>query len=95
MRLLVLYSSLEVRKCKYLSFYRGERKSVFAIQQLSVLIRRSRYLAVGLRLRGDCQTARQLTHTSQGRGVTRVTADFRLVPEDAVTGDHIRAPAGS
>lgn len=68
---------------------------MFAIQWLSVLIHRSRFLAVELRLCGDCQTARQLTHATQGRGVTRGRADFSLVPEDAVTGDHIRSPAGS
>lgn len=68
---------------------------MFAIRWLSVLIHTSRYLAVSRRLRGDCQTARRLTAATQGRGVTRVTADFRLVPEDAVTGDHIRSPAGS
>lgn len=82
----------EVRKC---NFYRRERKSVFAIRWLSVPIHRSRFLAVEIRLRGDCHTARRLTHATQGRGVTRRTADFRLVPEDSVTGDHFRSPAGS
>lgn len=68
---------------------------MFAIPWLSVLIHGSRCLTVGLRLRSDCQTARQLTHATQGHGVTQETADFRLVPEATVTGDHIRSPAGS
>lgn len=68
---------------------------MFAIPWLSVLIHGSRCLTVGLRLRRDCQTARRLTHATQGHGVTQETADFRLVPEATVTGDHIRSPAGS
>lgn len=68
---------------------------MFAIQWLSVLIHGSRCLTVGLRLHSDCQAARQLTHGTQGHGVTQVTTDLRLVPEAAVTGDHFRSPAGS